>query len=184
MKRDDVRVGQQYLVKVSDRVVPVRIDAEHASGKGWVGTNVVTGRQVRIKSAGRLRCPWNEYLQGGDEEAEKEAPTADTAAPGEDTAEASSKEAKPKKKRPKANTGDEAEKKLSGLDAAAKVLAEADEPLNTRAIYTRAEQAGYWRSDGKTPWATVYAAIIREIADKGEESRFVKVERGKFTLAK
>ena len=28
----------------------------------------------------------------------------------------------------------------------------------------------------------VYAAIIREIANKGDDSRFVKVERGKFSL--
>jgi hypothetical protein len=43
--------------------------------------------------------------------------------------------------------------------------------------------AGYWRSDGKTPVATVYSAILREIQKKGGESRFRKVERGKFTLA-
>ena len=57
MKKDEVKVGREYLVKVSDRVVPVRIEAEHASGKGWVGMNVMTGRQVRIKSAQRLRRP-------------------------------------------------------------------------------------------------------------------------------
>jgi hypothetical protein len=27
----------------------------------------------------------------------------------------------------------------------------------------------------------VYSAILRQIAKKGEEARFVKVERGKFT---
>jgi hypothetical protein len=172
-----------YAVKVSGNVVPVVLDEEHPKG-GWVGTNQETNRQVRIKSAQRLRCPWDEYLKGGDEEAEKEPPTAHTGAPGEETAEASSKEPKPKKKRTRAKTGDEGEKPMSGLDAAAKVLAEAGEPLNCKAIVERAFEAGYWRSDGKTPWATVYSSIIREIADKGDESRFVKVERGKFALAK
>jgi hypothetical protein len=33
---------------------------------------------------------------------------------------------------------------------------------------------------GKTPHATLYSAIIREISLKGKESRFVKKERGKF----
>lgn len=33
---------------------------------------------------------------------------------------------------------------------------------------------------GKTPDRTLYAAIAREIAAKGAESRFRKFERGKF----
>ena len=41
-------------------------------------------------------------------------------------------------------------------------------------------EKGYWKSDGKTPHATVYSAIIREIAAKGKESRFKKVDRGRF----
>jgi len=183
MKKGEVQTGEVYAVKVSGNVVPVVLDEEHPKG-GWVGTNQETNRQVRIKNAGRLRCPWDEYLKGGDEEAEKEAPTAHTGAPGEKTAEASSKGTKAKKKRTRAKTGDEGEKKLSGLDAAAKVLAEADEPLNCKAITERAFEAGYWSSEGQTPHATVYSSIIREIANKGDESRFVKVERGKFALAK
>ena len=43
--------------------------------------------------------------------------------------------------------------------------------------------SGYWASDGKTPHATVYSAILREIPKKGDDSRFRKVERGKFALA-
>ena len=43
---------------------------------------------------------------------------------------------------------------------------------------------GYWKSPGgKTPHATLYSAILREIQKKGKESRFQKVERGKFALA-
>jgi hypothetical protein len=42
---------------------------------------------------------------------------------------------------------------------------------------------GYWTSPGgKTPHATLYSAILREITTKGTASRFVKAERGKFTL--
>jgi hypothetical protein len=43
---------------------------------------------------------------------------------------------------------------------------------------------GLWKTGGKTPAATVYAAIIRRIAVKGEPSRFRKVERGEFILNK
>jgi hypothetical protein len=40
---------------------------------------------------------------------------------------------------------------------------------------------GYWTSPGgKTPHATLYAAILREINSKGNETRFKKTERGKF----
>ena len=72
------------------------------------------------------------------------------------------------------------ERRLSGLDAAAKVLAESKEPLNATAIAQQAIAAG-WKTNGKTPHATLYAAMIREIAVKGRESRFKKTERGMFT---
>lgn len=72
---------------------------------------------------------------------------------------------------------------IRALDAAAKVLEEAGEPLSCKAIVERAFEKGYWRSEGKTPHATVYAAILREMQKKGDESRFVKVERGRFALA-
>jgi hypothetical protein len=49
---------------------------------------------------------------------------------------------------------------------------------------------GLWQTKGKTPTATIYAAIIREIAKKGKEAPFRKarlpdghVDRGKFELA-
>jgi hypothetical protein len=42
---------------------------------------------------------------------------------------------------------------------------------------------GYWSSPaGKTPSATLYSALLRHTTTKGEQSRFVKTERGKFTL--
>ena len=54
MKKKDVQVGKAYLAKVSERIVPVRLDRENPYG-GWDATNLVTGRSVRIKSAARLR---------------------------------------------------------------------------------------------------------------------------------
>jgi hypothetical protein len=72
------------------------------------------------------------------------------------------------------------ERKISGLDAAAKVLTESKEPLNATTIAEKAIAAG-WKTNGKTPHATLYAAMTREIAVKGRESRFKKTERGLFT---
>ena len=65
-----------------------------------------------------------------------------------------------------------------------KVLGEAGEPLNTKEMVERMLAKGLWKTNGKTPAATIYAAIIREIVKKGKDSRFRKVERGKFELAK
>jgi hypothetical protein len=81
---------------------------------------------------------------------------------------------------PKAKTAKT--KRLSALDLAAKVLAEAKEPLNAKAITDGVLAAG-WQTTGKTPQATLYAAIIREIAAKGTKSRFAKLERGMFTAS-
>jgi len=69
---------------------------------------------------------------------------------------------------------------VSGIDAAAKVLEEADEPLRCKEIVERAFEAGYWASDGQTPDRTIYSAILREMKTKGDESRFEKVGRGLF----
>lgn len=73
--------------------------------------------------------------------------------------------------------------KMSGLDAAAKVLADAGTPLNAKEILERIQAAGLWKTNGKTPQATLYAAITREIAAKGNGSRFRKTERGHFASA-
>lgn len=88
---------------------------------------------------------------------------------------ATSAKAKPKK--PKS------ERKMSAIDAAAKVLAEADQPMATKDLIATMAEKGYWTSPGgKTPHATLYSAILREIGTKGEDSRFTKVERGKFAI--
>lgn len=73
-------------------------------------------------------------------------------------------------------------KSRSGLDLAADVLAEADQPLNAKAITERVIAAG-WQTDGKTPWATLYASMTREIVKKGKASRFRKMDRGLFARA-
>ena len=40
---------------------------------------------------------------------------------------------------------------------------------------------GYWTSPkGKTPSSTLYAAMMREVQQKGKESRFIKTGPGRF----
>ncbi len=73
---------------------------------------------------------------------------------------------------------------MSGLDAAARVLADSGRPggLTSHEIIEAMSSKGLWKSDGKTPHATIYAAIIREIGKKGAASRFRKTERGHFAI--
>ena len=75
-------------------------------------------------------------------------------------------------------------KKLSGLDAAAMVLASAKTPMNMKTVFTEIQSRKLWATKGATPEATLYAAVIREIAAKGKDSRFKKHDRGLFTAAK
>jgi hypothetical protein len=76
-----------------------------------------------------------------------------------------------------------ADRKLSAIDAAAKVLAESAEPMNAKQMIEAMAAKGLWTSPGgKTPHATLYSAILREIATKGSEARFKKTERGHFAV--
>ena len=76
------------------------------------------------------------------------------------------------------------EKKTSALEASVQVLAEAGQAMTCQELIAAMAEKGYWTSPGgKTPHATLYSAILREITTKGASSRFVKAERGKFALA-
>jgi len=76
-------------------------------------------------------------------------------------------------------------KRMSALDAAAQVLAASEVPMRAKEMIAAMEAKGLWRSPGgKTPEATLYAAIIREIAAKGTAARFKKHERGVFVAGK
>jgi hypothetical protein len=81
----------------------------------------------------------------------------------------------------KAKTGD-AVKKMSALDAAAKVLKEKGTAMSCQELIGAMAGKGYWSSpNGKTPAATLYAAILREVATKGPVARFRKTAPGHFT---
>jgi hypothetical protein len=72
-------------------------------------------------------------------------------------------------------------KRVSALDAAAQVLAASEVPMRAKEMIAAMEAKSLWKSPGgKTPEATLYAAIIREIAAKGAAARFKKHERGVF----
>jgi hypothetical protein len=75
-------------------------------------------------------------------------------------------------------------KRLSCLDAAAQVLSASKEPMKAKEMIEAMAKKNLWSSPkGKTPEASLYAAVIREIAAKGVDARFVKTDRGTFAAA-
>jgi len=173
MKKTDVQIGATYVVKVAGNLVPVRIDREHESG-GWVGTSLKTGKAIRIKSPQRLRKRLDDTAPVATKakRAAKDATNAPERATGERDATGGEREASNRKP-------------MSLLDAAAHLLSlGTGDPMRCKDIVNLAIGRGLWTpGKGKTPAATLHAAMSREIKTKGEASRFVKAERGKFALA-
>ncbi|WP_198166314.1 winged helix-turn-helix domain-containing protein [Prosthecochloris sp. HL-130-GSB] len=66
--------------------------------------------------------------------------------------------------------------------AAIQVLKEAGEPLHATEIAKLIIEAGLWKSDGKTPEATVSASLYSDIKKNGDKSPFVKVGPQTFAL--
>ena len=53
--------------------------------------------------------------------------------------------------------------------------------MNCQEMIAAMAAKGYWTSPaGKTPAATLYAAMTREIKTKGAQARFQKTARGQF----
>ena len=74
-------------------------------------------------------------------------------------------------------------KRISALDAAAQVLQKSGKSMTSKALIAAMAEQNLWKSAaGKTPHATLYAAMLREISAKGEKARFKKVDRGLFAF--
>ena len=182
MKANDVKIGSEYMAKIGKEKVPVRIVAEKASG-GWSAVNTATGKKVFISMA-RL-------LQENPAATETTVTTTGTLtvievppATVETIGSTTEKPARSRKtKVPKEPAAETTAKGLSQLDAAVKVLGEATEPLTTKEMVEVMVAKNLWTSPGgKTPHATLYSAILRELQNKGDASRFVKTDRGHFQL--
>lgn len=185
-----VKKGEIYETKHRDlvEVVNGRLKDEGELGQSFEGRSIssheTTGKVVRAKTTDRYylddltkrlsKTEYDEWVATGRREAEAAvAATATTSETPTTRAAAKTKKEKPSKT---------SEGKLSALDAAVKVLTESGEPMTTKAMIEAMATKGYWTSPGgKTPHATLYSAILREINTKGDDSRFTKTNRGHFT---
>jgi hypothetical protein len=177
MKKEDVKLGQTYLVKVAGNLVPVKIINEHDNG-GWIGEIEKSGKPIRVKSPQRLcKClsdakvkPAKRILTKTEYEAEanQDAPVAKQRNTGKRDAKGTKREGKA----------------MSLLDAAAHLLSlGTGDPMRCKDIVDLTVTRNLWTPrTGLTPANTLSAAIRREIKNKGNNSRFRLAERGKFKL--
>jgi len=160
MSKSAIRAGDRAFVKVGRNLVEVRVDGKTEGG--WSVTSR-TGKSMTVKT---LLTSEGDTLAA--HEAEDPAPAK---------AEAKAKPAVPSSKAVPT-------KGIGLLSAAAAVLERSDAPMSVKAMIEAAKSEGLWTpGSGKTPEQTLYSAIIREIRDKGNASRFRKEGRGLFAFA-
>jgi hypothetical protein len=74
-------------------------------------------------------------------------------------------------------------RKLSQIAAALEVLKTATEPMTCKQMVEAMLEKQLWTSPGgKTPEATLYASIFRDLITKGKDARFVKAAPDRFAL--
>ena len=107
-------------------------------------------------------------------------PTATEAAP-TDSAVATETPTGAKAKKTKTAKPEPKERKPGILTIAANILKSAKKPMTTKEIVEQALAKGLWETKGKTPSATLYSAILREVLNKGDKARFARGEKhGQF----
>ena len=173
MSKSAIRAGDRAFVKVGRNLVEVRVDGK-AEG-GWSVTSR-TGKSMTVKT---LLTAEGDTLAAHEADASAESGRQTTssakATPTKDATKAKNAAPSPKAVPPKG---------LGLLSAAATVLERSDAPMSVKAMIEAAKSEGLWTpKGGKTPEQTLYSAIIREIRDKGNASRFRKEGRGLFAFA-
>jgi hypothetical protein len=174
MKMNDVKIGGEYEARIAGGTMQVRIVAEKATG-GWTALNLETKKKVFVPLARQLREPDTTATTATDGNLtiiEVPPATVETI---------NAPEAKPARKKKATDEFATPAKKTSQIQAALQVLANAKEPMSCQAMVEAMTARGLWTSPGgKTPHATLYASILREINAKGKDARFKKVDRGQF----
>jgi hypothetical protein len=175
MKLENVKVGETYTLAVGKNKVAVVVKDVDAKGKITVAS--ASGKQMTVADAGRLTVRTvadgvgRPSAKGATHGASRKAstPKATKAASGRNVGQQGAPQAK--------------EKRVGLVDAAILVLHEAgNKPMNVKAIIEAILARKLWSTNGKTPAATLYSSILREIQKKGSEARFKKVDRGQFAL--
>ena len=154
MKATNIRIGKTYELAFGEkRTSPVKVTDFDPRNGSWI-VETYSGKSILVKDAKR-------FLK----EVRTKTGTPKT-------------EVEPKTGRPDDKPAPA--QKMSGLNAAFKVLAEEARSMNVKEITELAQMRNYCDLPGATPSATISSAIQRDIKAKGETSRFVKTGKGQF----
>lgn len=173
------RPGDIAMAKFARYPARVTVEERLEDGSWRVRTHSGATRIVR-----RLESPDGLLVESADEAAPQEAratpPAEEVSAPAEYAPATEGTKAAPAAPSSRAVPP----KGIGLLSAAAAVLERSDAPMSVKAMIEEAKAQGLWTpKGGKTPEQTLYSAIIREIKDKGGQSRFRKEGRGLFAFA-
>lgn len=185
MNASEVRLGQCYFARLSERSTQVRIERPASDG-GWVARVLSHGKHAKIKNAAQLLRPCDEdeiaAVVRGLEPNRRSLVEAVTELP-PFAFENKDGEILPTPPTPKRiKIAEPPPESMSLLDAAAYVLKTAKQSLSTREIVELVIAQSLWIASGATPWQTLNAALNRDMQTNGSKSRFVKAERGKYSL--
>jgi len=170
MKKNEVSIGKTYWANVTGLRVPVRIESASPHG-GWVGRSIKTGREVRIKTAGRLHgeCKSEEVADVSaktrpNRRSRKKPPIKNVA----------SKVDRPKgrkvKKVPKGH--DKAKQRQAILDTIVKILT-TKKPLTVGEIHAALSDKDLLSTCGEPTHGAIYYALKIDI-DRNKETRFAR----------
>ncbi len=175
MDESEITIGTSYVTRIGRNEVSVRVVGYDAE-TGWL-VETPSGKQMTIRDAGRFLAPAVQ-AETLPEPAETNAGTP--AEPETPPAEVEQAAAKPE---PAAAKPAKAPRP-SLLNAAADILRDSAQAMGCSDIVKVAAESGRWTPPkaGKTPAATLSAAIGKEIKTKGDASRFQKVGPGKFSF--
>lgn len=148
-------------------------EAAKSAGDEWIATYAKANEAGRRKMLGWKPAKGGTKIGDLAEAMEKKVKGQKPGATTGVTTPKTKREPKPKK---------ESTRGPSGLDVAATMLKHAGTPMKCKDMVEEMIAKRLWTTNGKTPSATIYAAIIREIAEKGKDARFAKVDRGSFAF--
>jgi len=168
MRLENVKAGETYMLKVGKN--PVQVTVKAVDEKGKITVTTAGGKTITVADAGRLAVHHTNAPQAAKGAMTKAAaPKTTKAASGRDVGQ---------KGAPRGEG-----KRLGLVDAAIQVMKAAGKPMNCQEVVKAILEQKLWVTEGRTPSATLYSSILREIQKKGAEARFKKVDRGQFALA-
>ncbi len=177
MKANKIEQDKQYEISIGKNTTVVRVvEIEHRVNGTLVFQceNIKTGKPMVIADADRFRKEVKDEKTNPTDKAANQTtdlePESVKVKESEDATEAEKERSK----------GGKPSGKMSALDAAHEVLQEQGREMKVKEITDLAISSGKWSPAGKTPVATLSAAVQMDIIKRGNDSRFVKTGRGLF----